>query len=55
LMKHDPCEKFSKELKNAWKIEFMEDSDIQLKVTWDLFMILSARPHKLNFENEGSA
>ena len=55
LMKHDPCEKFSKELKNAWKIEFMEDSDIQLKVTWDLFMILSARPHKLNFENEESA
>ena len=55
LMKHDPCEKFSEELKNAWKIELMEDSDIQLKVTWDLFMILSARPHKLNFENEGSA
>ena len=47
LLNHDPCEKFSKELKCAWKIELMEDSDIQVKVTWDHFMLLSERPHKL--------
>ena len=47
LLNHDPCEKFSRDLKNAWKIEFMEDSSIQVKVTWDHFMILSDRPHIL--------
>jgi len=33
ILTHGPREKFSKELKNAWKIEFMEDSEVQLKVT----------------------
>ena len=47
ILTHGPREKFSKELKNAWKIEFMEDSEVQLKVTWHLFMILYYRPHKL--------
>jgi len=47
LLNHDPCEEFSKELKCAWKIGLMEDSDVRLKVTWDHFMLLSDRPRNL--------